>query len=143
MAEVFPMIFPFFFIGMWVLICIILSKMGGWGKLAEKYEYADHFDGNKWHFQSFSFGKVNYSSCATIGANLSHLYLSVLIFFRIGHPKLRIPYNDFTGKESKEFLLNCVIVNFKDMPELSLKLYKKQADRIEMASNGNWKYERK
>jgi hypothetical protein len=137
-----PEFFPIFFLGMWVAICLLISRFGGWARLSESYTDRSRFSGEKNHFQSFSMGLASYGSCATIGVNRSHLFLGVMWIFRIGSPNLFIPYADIVGREVKRFFFGRVHLTFNKAPGVTLKLSRRQADRIELASGGAWNYDR-
>jgi len=134
--------FPIIFVGMWVLICHLLSATGGWRGLATEYTESLPFSGEKWRMQSVRIGWVGYNGCVTIGANLTAIFLSVWFPFRLGHPPLVIPYSDIAGTEVSGAVFKYVDLTFTKGFPTNIRLSKKQADRIEAQSNGAWTYER-
>ena len=54
MDQNFPIFFPIFFVGMWVLIAYWIALMGGWRLLAKRFRLQESFLGEKWHMQSAS-----------------------------------------------------------------------------------------
>ena len=137
-----PYLYPVVFAGLALLILYVLSRMGGWNRLAENYKSSREFVGEKWYMQTIRIGLVNYKNAITIGCNNVSLYLSVLFPFSFGHPKLEIPLSDITGVERKGMLVRYIELSFRRAPDTKLRLYKMAADRVEQASKGAWSYER-
>ena len=95
MALLFPL-FPIVFAAMWVFISMLLARMGGWTNLAVAYRIDSEDPPGLSRFVSGRFNLVNYNSCLRVASSSEHLYLSVLLPFRIGHPALLIPWRDIT-----------------------------------------------
>jgi hypothetical protein len=89
----------------WVAVCILLSRMSGWHKLAEKYIRIDFVSGEKWRFRSARLRhSVGYNGCVNFYANSEGLGISIFFPFRVGHPPLFIPWTDISiSKETKFF----------------------------------------
>jgi hypothetical protein len=105
--QVFPfaivVIFPVFWIG----ISFILSRVGGWGALAERYPdlgQADVPEAQTFRWRSVGLGAVNYGSCVTLRICDSGIGLSVMLPFRLGHPPLFIPWNELHSITLPSFL---------------------------------------
>ncbi len=140
--EKIPYLFPVFFIGMWVFVSFLLSLFGGWRNLGSIYLADGNFAGEKFYFQSLKMGFVNYNSCVNIGVNENSIYISVFPIFRVGHPPLRIPLSEIQGKEYKGWFFRYVNIKAARAKDTNIKLFKKQADRIEQITKGTWQYER-
>lgn len=140
--EKIPYLFPVFFISIWVFVSFLLSVAGGWRNLGKIYLADGAFDGKKWYFQSLKMGVVNYNSCVNIAANENSLYISVLPIFRIGHPPLNIPFSELQGKEYKGWIFRYVIIHTDKAKGTNIKLFKKQADRVEHLAKSRWRYDR-
>jgi hypothetical protein len=97
----FYVVFPI----IWIAICIFLSRMSGWHKLAEKYPRIDFISGEKWRFRSAKLRySVGYNSCVNFVANREGLGISIFFIFRVGHPPLFIRWTDIEiSKETKLF----------------------------------------
>jgi hypothetical protein len=137
-----PYVFPILFVGMWIFVSKLLSYMGGWNSLSEYYKSEEQFSGKKWYFQSLKVGWVNYNSCITLGVSETSIFLSVLPLFRIGHPTLSIPLQEFHGSEHRGLILSYVDINPEKGMGRTIRLFKKQADRIEHFTRNAWHYER-
>jgi hypothetical protein len=97
-------LFPFFFVGMWCAVSLILSTIGGWRRLAKSYPVRGQPSGRRFSMQGGTVGQVNYSACLTIYTSSQGLYLSILFPFRPGHPPLFIPWDAVHNAKARRFL---------------------------------------
>ena len=102
--TVMVVLFPFFFVGMWCAICLTLSKMGGWRRLAESFPARDQPSGKRFFMQGGKVGQVTYRGCLTLYTSPRGLYLSVWLLFRLGHPPVFIPWGDIRNAKTHQFL---------------------------------------
>jgi hypothetical protein len=101
----FYVVFPI----IWIAICIILSRMSGWHKLAQKYLRIDFVSGEKWRFRSAKLRySVGYNSCVNFVANREGLGISIFFVFRVGHPPLFIRWTDIAISKETKFLRNVI-----------------------------------
>lgn len=104
MTLLFPL-FPLAFAAMWVVVCLLLARMGGWKSLADVYRIDSGDPPGLSRFVTGRFNLVNYSSCLQVASTAEHLYLSVLLPFRIGHPALLIPWSDIKIQDPSKGVL--------------------------------------
>lgn len=92
----FVILFPVFFVGMWLLVNFILAHVSGWAALAERFAApgGEPPAGRKFSAQSGMIGVVNFNGCLTVIAASEGLYLSVWRVFRFKKPPLFIPWRD-------------------------------------------------
>lgn len=134
-----PEYFLLFFIGMWIMISIVISRVSGWASLADIYHHADHFNGYRWRFQSAGMRwMMSYNNCLTIGSNERGLYLSIFLIFRFGHPPLFIPWNDISITNKKGLLFKYIEFRFLRFPSLFLRINKRMAERISHSASSSW-----
>jgi hypothetical protein len=93
MALLFLLI-PIAFPAMWVFVCLLLTRMSGWMRLSALYQIASEDLPPLRHFVTGRFNSVNYNACLRVASTTEHLYVSVLLPFRPGHPGLRIPWSE-------------------------------------------------
>ena len=105
MEELFENNFYVVFPIIWIAICILLSRISGWHKLAQKYLRIDCVSGEKWRFRSAKLRySVGYNGCVNFVANREGLGISIFFIFRVGHPPLFIQWTDIAlSKETKLF----------------------------------------
>ncbi|GMU01178.1 hypothetical protein KH5H1_52980 [Corallococcus caeni] len=84
--------------GMFVLVTFLLSRMGGWSRLARDYRLDKGGGFPSRYFVSGGVGLVSYRSCLIVGGDARGLYLAVLLPFRVGHPPLCIPWADLQDR---------------------------------------------
>jgi hypothetical protein len=101
MEKFIPVVFAIGFPVMWVSISLLLSHMGGWSKLAKHYADTEQVHGETYYMRSGSIGVVNYKSCLILSVSETGLRLSVLLPFRIGHPPIFIPWDQFHSVSEK------------------------------------------
>ena len=104
LPTIFLALFPFLFVGMWCGVVLLLSGIGGWGRLAQGFAANRRPNGRRLTTQSGKVGGVNYNSCLTVHVAEDGLYLSVMVLFRLGHPPLFIPWSSIHNRTVRRFL---------------------------------------
>jgi hypothetical protein len=61
-----PVFVLLFFSGLWCGISLLLSRAGGWARLAERFPGPEQPEGKHFRWQSGRLGLVNYNRCLTI-----------------------------------------------------------------------------
>jgi hypothetical protein len=133
--KMFIVAFPFFFLGMWCAISLLLSRVGGWHRLARAFPARGRPQGTRFSVQSGKVGMVNYNNCLTIYVSPDGLYLSVWPVFRIGHPPLFVPWDDISNPRTRRFLwvrTTTVQVGSPNIAtiQLSTKILGDQSDKV-------------
>ena len=128
--NIFPALFPFFFIGMWIFVLKKLSSMSGWATLAEHFHFQEKFEGRYYRFQSARLNKVNYSSTLEIGMNEMGLYMVPIILFRLFHQPLFIPWVEIEAEPFKAFFFKGYRLRFRSYPDITLEVSRKAFERM-------------
>ncbi|MEN6375049.1 MAG: hypothetical protein ABFD75_09755 [Smithella sp.] len=124
-------IFPVFFIAIWIFVCFILSRVGGWGKLAQVYRYGGKFNGKRWRFRSCRMnGFVNYNNCLTFGGNPEGLYINILAIFRFQHSPLLIPWSEIKEEKTKGIIFEYRELSFARVPNVKMRINASLAEEI-------------
>lgn len=98
--------FPILFIGMWVLITFLLSRMG-WTRLVAHYQYSDNFIGTRVGIISATINKkCNYKNCLILKYNEHGIYLKLLLIFSLFHKPVLIPWQEITEVQFKKILFS-------------------------------------
>jgi hypothetical protein len=101
----FAFIFPIFFVALWCAIGFLSSKLTGWAVLAQRFRSTYPFAGQIWRWKSARMRRgANYNNCLTIGADPIGLYLSMVFFFRVGHPPLFLPWSEISVRGRRKIL---------------------------------------
>ncbi|MEM8505444.1 MAG: hypothetical protein AAF716_20115 [Cyanobacteria bacterium P01_D01_bin.1] len=82
----------------WCLAIGAFAKLGGWQKLAEAYSIERYpaRPRQKGGPKTIRVNGVRYKGSATIDYDEDGVYMHTIIFFRIGHALLYIPWEDIT-----------------------------------------------
>ncbi len=86
--------FPLYFVLLWSGVCLLISAIGGWGRLAKKYPGSPAPKGTRFSWQSGRFGLAKYNNVLMIHVSPEGLHLAVARIFRFRHPPLFIPWNE-------------------------------------------------
>ena len=124
--------FPFLFAGMWILVVYAGAATSGWRSLAAFYEFQGRFP-----CRMFSgggrMGGMTYGGCLRIGADQNYLYISVLLPFRPGHPKLAIPWSEITSEEKSGLFGTRTDMRFLKAPQVAFSIPQWLAGKLEHA----------
>jgi hypothetical protein len=101
---VIPVFVILFFGGLWCGISLLLSRVGGWSGLAERFPAPEQPEGKRFRSQSGRLGLVNYNRCLTIYISKGGLYLSMTPLFRVGHRPMLIPWKEIHDVETQQVL---------------------------------------
>ena len=123
--------FPFAFVGAWTGIVLLLSRIGGWHELAQRYPATCSCTGEQFRMQSarMRWGAA-YSNIVNLGADSSGLFLSIFPPFRAGHPPLFISWSEISFSREKRWLLDGVRLRFRQAPGVSLLIGTRLAARV-------------
>lgn len=100
----FQYIFPFAFIGLWILVTFIFSKLG-WAALAANYQFDGVFTGQRIGIISGSINGINYKNSLILMYNDEGLYLKTIFLFRLFHKPVLVPWKEIKTVRDKSMLL--------------------------------------
>jgi hypothetical protein len=86
-------LFPLVFLALWCFVCVLLSFVGSWRRLALSYATDQPPRGTPFRWQSGTIGFVQYRNCLNFDVAEEGLYLSAVWLFRLGHRTLLIPWS--------------------------------------------------
>jgi hypothetical protein len=112
--------FPLF-MGGWLAISCLLSLIGGWHALAQKYRSTVSSSGKLFSFEALGlgrgFGPVSYRGCLFVRLDSAGIGLSIFPLFRFFHPRLFIPWSAVSDcKQERFFFMNCTAVYISEPP---------------------------
>jgi len=94
------------FVALWITVGFIVSLIGGWRSLAERYRTDRVFPAHKRWMQSAQMRFLcGYNHVLTLASDSNGLYLATFFLFRVGHPPLFIPWNEIKIGEVRLLLL--------------------------------------
>jgi hypothetical protein len=122
---------------MWMGILFALSRFG-WSDLAGVYRAERPFEGERWHWVSAKVGKTRWGSSLTVGANGEGLFLVPMIFFRVAHPALFIPWSDITADWKRSFGFRSVQMMARRAPDVAILVEESRAREMALAAGSAW-----
>lgn len=123
--------FPLF----WSAIVLLLSRVSGWHRLAQRYRAPASFAGEVRSGCHGMLGHVSYRGTLTIGANRAGLYLAVMRIFAIGHPPLFIPWTEIHARRGRVLFMQVVTLAIGS-PSVELRIHHKFFEPLERAAEG-------
>ena len=104
-----PQWFLVVFLGVWLAVSTILSRVSGWSRLAEQFRSELPASGDSFRFVSGTMGSklfpANFNSCLSVSLSPAGLRLSIQFPFRLMNPPLFIPWTAVESVEqSRRFL---------------------------------------
>ena len=116
---------------MWVGVCYIISRIGGWTELGTIYRTTNPFPPTRYYFVSAVMrASVNYGSCLTVSADLEGIYLKTFFLFRVFHPPLFIPWGDLDYMEEKIWFMRGIKFTSSKAPGVYFWLYARTAEKL-------------
>ncbi|QFT31412.1 hypothetical protein FIV00_13040 [Labrenzia sp. THAF82] len=95
---------------LWSLIVFLISRLGGWSRLSRLYPGNRPPPGHSWRWGSASFGLfASYRNCLDITLSNAGIYLRPVIFFRIGHTPILIPWHAIASARRSDLLITKAI----------------------------------
>jgi hypothetical protein len=140
--AVFALVFPVYFLFLWLLVAAVVSFIGGWFSLAKVYRTRVPFNGPKWRMQS---GRMrwlaNYNNVLTMGASQQGLYLASMFLFRFMHPPLLVPWSEITVRRSTGWVFEYVTLTMGHDLAIPLRIREKLAAQLREAAGNCWPVE--
>lgn len=97
-------LFPIFFVAMWGFVSVLLSRMSGWHRLGQRFRTYKPAVGKRFVMQGGNVGPVQFSGCLTIHTSDEGMHLVPWLPFRLAHPPLFIPWEEFHQPHIRRFL---------------------------------------
>ena len=134
----FWLLFPVFFLGLWVLISLLTSSLSGWWGLASRFSTTEHPFGDVKTAGPFLYVVylrfwTHYSNLIRVTAAHDALYLSMLVLFRIGHPPLRIPWNEIRFSTTTYFFRRYMVLTLGTTEQIPLRISQRMARNLGLA----------
>ena len=133
----------FSFFSLWLLVCTIVSILGGWSALARQFRFDGEFRGVSRDSQNGQMqASVNYWNCMRMGANQEGLYLAVSRLFRFMHPPLLVPWHEIRrGKDQGWIPGGTVTIILGRQQEISLTIPGQTAQLFRDTAGSAWPLE--
>jgi hypothetical protein len=95
-------VFLLLFVGMWVLVCFLIS-LCGWRSFAARYPAPIRPAGKSFHCSRAQFGSLSsYNNVVRVILTDNGIYFSVSFLFRAFHPPFLLPWESVKSVEKQE-----------------------------------------
>ena len=117
-------IFPIFFTALWIGITLLMSFIGGWGKVGRQYAASGGSpQGRLLRNVTGMFGVTRYKNVLTVITTDDGLYIENRKVFRAGHPALFVPFSSiFNARRHTLFFWEFVAFEIGDPPLAGVRL---------------------
>ena len=115
------------FIAFWCAIGYLVSFLTGWLALARRFKkqsepYGEIRSAGPFFYSVYMRFWGHYSSVIRLTAASDALYVSILFPFRIGHPPLRIPWDEIRFGRTKFFFRTFVVLTLGNQEKIPLRI---------------------
>ena len=133
-------IFPFFFVSIWMLSTYWVAVTSGWRLLAKRFRLQETFTGQKWNMQSARMRWFSqYNNALTVGADTAGLFMVPFLLFRAWHPPLFVPWSEITGvRETKVLFVKFVEMRLGRVEEVPFRIRAPLAAKIQTIAGPEW-----
>jgi hypothetical protein len=134
-----PLYYAIFFLSLWLLLNLIVSRLTGFARMAAHYQNAGTFAGKVWRFQTITtrWG-MGYKGCSNVGADSRGLYISFGFLFRLGHPPLFVPWGDIAITEKQISKSRMLELRFRKTEDLPVRIFAELGASLAEAAGSNW-----
>ncbi len=130
-----PWGFAVFFVTLWCAVCFLISFMTGWFSLGRRFKrqsdpYGETRSAGPFFYTIYMRWWGHYSSVIRLVAASDALYASVLFPFRIGHPPLRIPWDEIRFGRTKRFFLTYIVLTLGNEEQIPMRISLRMARNL-------------
>jgi hypothetical protein len=127
--------FAIFFVAFWCTICCLISFLTGWFSLARRFKkqsepYGEIHSAGPFFYTVYMRFWGKYSSVIRLTAAGDALYASILFPFRIGHPPLRVPWDQIRFGRTKFFFRTYIVLTLGNQERIPLRISLRMARNL-------------
>lgn len=122
-------------LALWSGICFLISLLSGWHALSLRFRaqaepYGDIKTAGPFFYAVYTRFWTHYSSVIRLCAAQDALYLSVLAPFRIGHPPLRIPWEEIRFTRTEYWRRRYVVLTLGAQEQIPFRISERMARNL-------------
>ncbi|HWE87065.1 MAG TPA: hypothetical protein VG267_19120 [Terracidiphilus sp.] len=130
-----PWGFGLFFAFLWCSVSFVISFISGWFSLSRRFRkqsdpYGEARSAGPWFYTVYMRLWGHYSSVIHLVAAGDALYFSVLFPFRVGHPPLRIPWEEIEVSQTKFFWRRYVQLTLGREEQIPMRISERMARKL-------------
>jgi hypothetical protein len=131
----FVLIVPVVVVSTFCFVSYLSSILTGWHRLSKRFRaesepYGDTRTAGPFPYTVYTRYWSHYSSCIRMTAAEDALYLSMIFFLRIGHPPLRIPWNEIQFSRTRCFWRQLVVVTLGNQERIPMRISERMANKL-------------
>jgi hypothetical protein len=119
----------------WCTICLLISFITGWFTLAQRFRKQTEPSGDvrkagPLFYTIYMRLWSHYGSVVTLVAATDALYLSIFPPFRIGHPPLRIPWDEIQFGRTRRIFFPYIVLTLGKSERIPLRISPRMAGKL-------------
>jgi hypothetical protein len=123
------------FLVFWCAISFLISFLTGWYSLSLRFRkqsepYGEARTAGPFFYTVYMRFWSHYSSVIRITAASDALYLSVLMMLRLGHPPLRIPWDETSFSRAKFFMRTYIVLTLGKEEQIPVRISQRMARNL-------------
>lgn len=127
--------FAVFFVAVWYVTLTAIGLMSGWRALSKRFKqetapYGEIKTVGPFFYSIYMRFWSHYSSVVRLTAASDGLYAAVLFPFRIGHPPLRIPWNEIQLGRAKWFFRTYIVLTLGNEEKIPMRISQRMAGNL-------------
>jgi hypothetical protein len=135
-------IIVFFIVAVWWVTLKSVGLLTGWSTLVRRFRkesdpYGDSKTAGPFFYTVYMRYWTHYSSVIRLTAAADALYASVLFPFRIGHPPLRIPWNEIQIGKAKFLWRSYVLLALGNQERIPMRISERMARNLGIADQAS------
>jgi hypothetical protein len=130
-----PLGFAILFAAFWCAICYLISFLAGWLALTRRFKkqsepYGEIRSAGAFFYTVYMRFWSKYSSVIRLTAASDALYASVSPIFRLGHPPLRIPWDEIRFARTKFFFRTYLMLTLGNEEKIPMRISLRMARNL-------------
>ena len=131
----FLLIVPTVIVSIFCSVCYLSSVLTGWHTLSKRFRaesepYGATRSAGPFPYTVYTRYWSHYSFIIRMTAAEDALYLSVLLILRIGHPPLRIPWNEIQLSKTTYFMRPLILLTLGEQERIPMRISERMAGKL-------------
>jgi hypothetical protein len=131
----FALIVPAVVVSVFCVVSYLSGILSGWHKLSRRFHaqsepYGETRTAGPFLYTVYTRFWTHYSSIIRITAAEDALYLSVLFILRVGHPPLRIPWDEIQFGRTKYFFRSYIVLTLGNEERIPVRIPERMARKL-------------
>lgn len=120
---------------LWCASCYLISFSSGWFALSRRFKkrsepYGEIHNAGPFFYTVYMRFWCHFTCLISLTAASDALYASILFPFRIGHPPLRIPWDEIRFGRTQYFFRNYIVLTLGDQEKIPLRISLRMAGNL-------------